>query len=176
MLPEYFDISEELEDSTIEVAPNLKRTFPVLLNTYLEFRDFIYFYNKICNTIRSFALKEKMKIYLFNKFLVENLQERLLSKNIKIFRTNLQYFIFILKTIKHIEFVMLIFNFLFGFNDRTSRMEYTNKTINSLKNTDVELIHIGRREKESNEEFEGKDESKIPIILFNIFSRRKYHP
>ena len=140
MLPESFDISEELAETTIEVAPNMKRTFPILLDTYLEFRDFIYFYNKICNTIRSFALKEKMKIFLFNKFLIENLQERLISRDLKVLRTNLQYFICILKTIKHIEFIMLFFNFLFGFNDQTSRIEYTNKTVSGLENSEVNFL------------------------------------
>ncbi len=162
MLPESFDISEELQDSTIEVAPNLKRTFPVLLNTYLEFRDYVYFYNKICNTIRSLDLKEKMKIYLFNKFLVDNLQERLLSTNLKILRTNLQYFVFVLKTIKHIEFVMLLFNFVFGFNDRTSRLEYTNKTIASLKNKDIQLLHKGGKEKDGTVGME-PEKNKIKI-------------
>jgi hypothetical protein len=132
MLPEYFELSDELVNYTIEVAPNMKRTFPVLVNTYLEFRDYVFFFNKLCNTIRSNKLKEKLKIILFNKFLLGCVQDKLISSDLRIIRSNLQYFIFILKTLKNNDIVNLFFNFIFGFNEKNSRNGHMNKALEKI--------------------------------------------
>lgn len=164
MLPEYFELSEELIDITIEVAPNLKLTFPVLTNTYLEFRDYIFFFNKLCNTIRNVKLKEKLRIFLFNKFLLGCVQGRLLSKDIRVVRSNLQYFIFFLKTIKNTEIVNLLFNFIFGFNDKTSR--------NGIVSEEVKNLLSVNTPSESSEEVITKEEEEVTTEK-NYFEEKK---
>jgi hypothetical protein len=132
MLPEYFELSEELTDITLEVAPNMKKTFPVLVSNYFEFRDYVYFFNKLCNPIRSVKLKEKLNIFLFNKFLIGNVQDKLISLDLRIVRSNLQYFIFILKTVKNSEVTNLLFNFVFGFKDKNSRTAHSTNKLNKI--------------------------------------------
>lgn len=141
MIPNYFDLAED--HSTLEVVPSISKTFPVMLNIYLEFRDFIYFFNKVCNTIRSIKLIEKLKIILFNKFLIEKVQDKLLSDDLKVIRSNLQYLLFILKSIKNIEIVKVIFNFMFGFDE--SKTNYNlrkniSKNVNPSENNENDLF------------------------------------
>lgn len=157
MLPEYFDLSDELVNYTIEVAPNMKRTFPVLVNTYLEFRDYVFFFNKLCNTIRSNKLKEKLKIILFNKFLLRCVQDKLISSDLRVIRSNLQYLVFILKTMKNNDIVNLLFNFIFGFNEKNSRNGHMNKKLEQIlyENTLIGVIN------QVGEELENKDNLKV---------------
>ena len=58
MIPNYIDIVED--PATLELGYNIKINFPILWNSYFEFRDYTYFFNKVCNTIRSFKLMEKL--------------------------------------------------------------------------------------------------------------------
>jgi hypothetical protein len=122
MIPNYIDLAED--NRTLEVGYNIRKTFPILWNVYLEFRDYIYFFNKVCNTIRSFKLIEKLKVILFNNFLLKLVQENILNPDLKISRTHLQYFLFIFKSIKHIEIITLLYNFMFGFADSATTCKY----------------------------------------------------
>jgi hypothetical protein len=122
MIPNYFELSED--NKTLEVGYNIKKTFPILSNVYLEFRDYIYFFNKVCNTIRSFKLIEKLKMILFNNFLVKIVQANLLNPDLKISRSHFQYFLFIFKSIKNLEISTLLYNFIFGFADSATTFKY----------------------------------------------------
>lgn len=148
MIPSYFEFAEKL--ATLEVAYNIKKTFPVLSYMYLEFRDYIYFFNKVCNTFRSFKLIETMKVIFFNNFLIDQCQANLLSIDLKIKRSHLQYLIFILKSIKHNDIVHIIFYFLMGFDD--SRTNFV------VKNQDIEGTDIDNTNKDQfNETFTQAD-------------------
>ncbi len=72
MLPFYIDLCEDLV--TLDLAYNIKNTFPIVLNTYFEFRDYLIFFNKVCNTMRSHTLNNKLKIIFFNSFLLPYVQ------------------------------------------------------------------------------------------------------
>ena len=98
MLPFYVDLNDNLV--SLDLSYNIKKTFPIVLNIYFEFRDYLVFFNKVCNTIRSQTLNNKLKITFFNNFLIPYIQPGILNPNIKIFRTTLQYFVLILTTVK----------------------------------------------------------------------------
>jgi len=115
MLPFYVDLNDNLV--SLDLSYNIKKTFPIVLNIYFEFRDYLVFFNKVCNTIRSQTLNNKLKITFFNNFLIPYIQPGILNPNIKIFRTTLQYFVLILTTVKNEHICRTMFHFMFGFDD-----------------------------------------------------------
>lgn len=123
LLPYSFDIKENTV--TMDIAYNLKETFNICLPEFLEFRDFLNFFNRLYDTIRLNSITEQIKTQFFNWFLIEYLQERLLSMNLSIFRTTLQYLVFLIKNIKNLSLLSLIFFFIFGFPDTNT--DYNNK-------------------------------------------------
>lgn len=123
VLPVYFDIDDH--EFLLDIAYNLKQTFPSCYKKFFDFWDFISFFNKFFNTIRSIKLKERIKILFFNDFLIKYIQPRLSSCNLKIIRSTIQYIVLMISLINDIEIINLIYNFLFGFNDSKTNYVFT---------------------------------------------------
>ena len=115
MLPTKFDF--ESCTRTLEVGCNIHLNFHVLCPLYFEFTDYIAFLNKITNCFTIEKIKEKLKHYFFNKFLIDNVQPLLLSKDPKISRTHFQYLVSFLHLIKNSTLEDTIIDFLFGFSE-----------------------------------------------------------
>lgn len=71
MIPQYVDVEEDTP--TLDLKYNISKTFPVMANNFTQFRDFVFFLNKIINVIRSRTLIKKLKYAFFNNFLIFNL-------------------------------------------------------------------------------------------------------
>lgn len=130
MMPNYFDI---FEDKTLDIAYNIQQSFPLLLVEFLEFRDFIQFFSKLYDTIRSKVLTEQIKTLFFNWFLLEEVQPHLLTQDIKEFRTNLQYLIFMMMKISSSELVFVIYFFVFGFPESLTNFKLKKSGFEGLK-------------------------------------------
>lgn len=128
MIPQYVELEEDLP--TLDLKYNISKMFPVMANNFSQFRDYVFFFNKIINVIRSKILLKKLKYTFFNNFLITYIQPAILSNNLKIVRTNLQYLTFIIKTSTNHIIVNSIFHFLFGLDD--SKKEYLNKQRHNL--------------------------------------------
>ena len=136
---------------SIDIAYNLKETFPIMLNEFLEFRDFLNFFNKIYNCIISKNVKNEIKILFFNWFLIDIIQNRLISYNLKEFRTTLQYLLFIINSFSNnIELCFIIYVFVFGFPDsscsfklkklRYEDLNFIKNCFSSNKNRSIKII------------------------------------
>jgi hypothetical protein len=146
MIPQYVDVEEDTP--TLDLKYNMSKTFPVMANNFTQFRDYVFFLNKIINVIRSRSLIKKLKYAFFNNFLISYIQPALLSNNLKVVRTNLQYLTFILKTSTSYIIINCIFHFLFGLDD--SKKEYLNK---KKYNLDLEFEResiVGIKDKSKN--------------------------
>jgi hypothetical protein len=126
----------------LDIAYNIKLTFPSCYKKFFELWDFITFFNKFFNTIRSIKLKERIKILFFNDFLIKYIQPRICSCNLKIIRSTIQYIVLMISLINDIDIINLIYNFLFGFNDSKTNYvfhyninEETAYFTNSINNT-----------------------------------------
>ena len=128
MIPEYVDFADD--SPTLDLRYNILKTFPTLYDNFILFRDYFFFFNKITNLLRSPLLIDKFKYSFFNNFLIGYIQPLLLSHNLKIVRTNLQYLTFMVKTCNNQNIINEIFHFLFGFDDSVTM--YLNKRNNYL--------------------------------------------
>ncbi len=124
--PQAFEL--ENKDFVLDIAYNIKQTFPSIYKKYFDFWDYIYFINKFFNTIRCLKLKERLKLLFFNNFLLKYLQERLCSCNLKVIRSTLQYVILMLTLINDQDIINLIYNFIFGFSDSKTNYVFTYNT------------------------------------------------
>ena len=109
-----------------------------------------------------------------------NIQPKLLSNNIKIIRSNLQYIISILQSVDNSEIIDVTMNFLFGFNvDKTARVMHENSSesisnlmasselsiIMSLENIDVVDYYNYSKHKAS----------KLSLLILNSILNEKNH-
>ena len=115
MLPTSFDF--EASTRTLEVGCNIHLNFHVLCPLYFEFTDYTTFLNKITNCFTKENIKQKLKHYFFNQFLIKNVQPLLLSSDLKISRTHFQYLVSFLHIIKNSAMEDVIIDFLFGFSE-----------------------------------------------------------
>ena len=115
MLPTSFDFEEATR--TLEAGCNIHLNFHVLTPLYFEYSDYITFLNKISNCFTSENIRTKFKHYFFNKFLIQNVQQYLLSDDLKITRSHFQYLVTLLRISKNAIMVDSIINFLFGFSE-----------------------------------------------------------
>ena len=115
MLPTSFDF--ETSTRTLEVGCNIHLNFHVLCPLYFEFTDYTTFLNKITNCFTNENIKQKLKHYFFNQYLIKNVQPLLLSDDPKVSRTHFQYMVSFLHIIKNAAMEDVIIDFLFGFNE-----------------------------------------------------------
>ena len=132
MLPSSFDLVDD--SPTLEIGCNMNLTFQCLLDVYFDFKSYFVFLNKIANCLRSNNLKNKFRVYLFNKFYLKNVQSKLLSYNQKVSRTNFQYLISILRDATNSEFIDVTSYFLFGFHDQKTARTFDSKNIFEFNN------------------------------------------
>ena len=129
MLPTSFDFEEATR--TLEAGCNIHLNFHVLTPLYFEYSDYITFLNKITNCFTSEGIRTKFKHYFFNKFLIQNVQQYLLSDDPKISRSHFQYIVTLLRISKNAIMVDSVINFLFGFSE--SKISRKFKINNSFK-------------------------------------------
>ena len=115
MLPTSFDF--ESSTRTLEAGCNIHLNFHVLCPLYFEFTDYTTFLNKITNCFTNENIKQKLKHYFFNQYLIKNVQPLLLSDDPKVSRTHFQYMVSFLHIIKNAAMEDVIIDFLFGFNE-----------------------------------------------------------
>ena len=123
MLPEYFLIDKNIK--SLEPSVNMNINKSCFLSIYFEYKDYIIFLNKIINCFTNEQIKNKIQNYFFNKFLIENVLPNLLTHNITILRTHLQYLITLLNLSKNnanIIIVNTLSYFLLGINDTINSM------------------------------------------------------
>lgn len=130
MIPFSFDLTEN--SPTLDISFNIKENFQCMFDEVFEFREFIFFFSKLYDSIRDINLKEQIKLLFFNWFLVELVQERLLSKNLKVFRSTMQYLIFIMMNTKSNEINFLIYFFVFGFPDSITQFKIKKQGFDGL--------------------------------------------
>ena len=115
MLPTSFDF--ESSTRTLEAGCNIHLNFHVLCPLYFEFTDYTTFLNKITDCFTNENIKQKLKHYFFNQYLIKNVQPLLLSDDPKVSRTHFQYMVSFLHIIKNAAMEDVIIDFLFGFNE-----------------------------------------------------------
>ncbi len=115
MLPTSFDF--ESSTRPLEAGCNIHLNFHVLCPLYFEFTDYTTFLNKITNCFTNENIKQKLKHYFFNQYLIKNVQPLLLSDDPKVSRTHFQYMVSFLHIIKNAAMEDVIIDFLFGFNE-----------------------------------------------------------
>ena len=118
---------------TLDIAYNLSRTFPLLLEDYLEFRDFILFFDKLFSIQENRTLSNQILVLFFNWFLLSYLQPRLLSHDIKELRSTIQYVVFLFKFLQNKRLILILYNFIFGFNDSNTNFKYKKSGYEGLK-------------------------------------------
>ena len=91
MLPSYFDI--DINSKSLDPNLNLNTSMTSFKSIYFDYKDYIFFFNKIINCFSDAKIKSKIENYFFNKFLIENVLPNILNHNIKKIRSNLQYLI-----------------------------------------------------------------------------------
>ena len=177
MLPTSFDF--ESSTRTLEVGCNIHLNFHVLCPLYFEFTDYTTFLNKITNCFTKENIKQKLKHYFFNQFLIKNVQPLLLSDNAKISRTHFQYLVSFLHIIKNSAIEDVIIDFLFGFSEsKISRKLNTDDEINKKNN-------IKKSEKEKYDElfvdktleydYANHKASEICVKIFNNMRQKREH-
>ena len=122
MLPASFDLVPNCP--TFEAGINMNKSFHCLVDVYFDFKDYMFFLNKVCNSLRSHTLKDRFKYYFFNKFYINNVQSKILSYDQKVSRTNFQYIISILHDVNNSEIIDVTSYFLFGFNDQKTARKF----------------------------------------------------
>ena len=153
--------------------------FHVLCPLYFEFTDYTTFLNKITNCFTKENIKQKLKHYFFNQFLIKNVQPLLLSDNAKISRTHFQYLVSFLHIIKNSAIEDVIIDFLFGFSEsKISRKLNTDDEINKKNN-------IKKSEKEKYDElfvdktleydYANHKASEICVKIFNNMRQKREH-
>ena len=127
MLPSSFDLIEACP--TYEAGINMNKSFHCLIDVYFDFKDYMFFLNKMCNSLSSHSLKDTFKYYFFNKFYINNVQNKLLSNNQKVIRSNFQYIISILHDVNNTEIIDVTAYFLFGFNDQKTARQFNSQDL-----------------------------------------------
>ena len=169
ILPKSFDIDKDSKtlDPNLNISINNNNSKAL----YPKYKDYIIFLNKIINCFTDEKLKNKIKNYFFNKFLVENVMPNLLKENIKIIRTNLQYLITLLNLSKNNAIIInAISYFLFGITDSNN-----DNTITVNKSEIYNNLDINSNIENSNENNDEKNSIKEDTIYLN-YLESNYDP
>ena len=169
ILPKSFDIDKNSKtlDPNLNISINNNNSKAL----YPKYKDYIIFLNKIINCFTDEKIKNKIKNYFFNKFLVENVMPNLLKENIKIIRTNLQYLITLLNLSKNNAIIInAISYFLFGITDSNN-----DNTITVNKSEIYNNLDINSNIENSNENNDEKNSIKEDTIYLN-YLESNYDP
>ena len=169
ILPKSFDIDKDSKtlDPNLNISINNNNSKAL----YPKYKDYIIFLNKIINCFTDEKIKNKIKNYFFNKFLVENVMPNLLKENIKIIRTNLQYLITLLNLSKNNAIIInAISYFLFGITDSNN-----DNTITVNKSEIYNNLDINSNIENSNENNDEKNSIKEDTIYLN-YLESNYDP
>ena len=176
MLPTRFDF--ESCTRTLEAGCNIHLNFHVLCPLYFEFTDYTTFLNKITNCFTNETIKEKLKHYFFNKFLIKNVQPLLLSNDPKISRTHFQYLVSFLHIIKNSTLEDTIIDFLFGFSESKiarkfnfdeKKKEEKKEKEEDKKNEDLFV------DKTVEFDYANHKPSEISVRIFNSMKQKREH-
>ena len=177
MLPRYFDF--ESATRTLEAGCNIHLNFHVLCPLYFEFTDYATFLNKIANCFTNENIKEKLKHYFFNKFLIKNVQPYLLSDDPKVSRTHFQYLVSFLHIAKNSAMEDVIIDFLFAFNKSKIKRKF--KCIEDEKNKKIEKDKNKEKyanlflDKTAEFDYANHRADEISFRIFNNMTQKKEH-
>ena len=170
MLPTSFDF--EASTRTLEVGCNIHLNFHVLCPLYFEFTDYTTFLNKITNCFTKENIKQKLKHYFFNQFLIKNVQPLLLSSDLKISRTHFQYLVSFLHIIKNSAMEDVIIDFLFGFSESKIARKFSCDNKSEKKDKiDNDLF----MDKTVEFDYANHKASEICLRIFNNMRQKREH-
>ena len=170
MLPTSFDF--EASTRTLEVGCNIHLNFHVLCPLYFEFTDYTTFLNKITNCFTKENIKQKLKHYFFNQFLIKNVQPLLLSSDLKISRTHFQYLVSFLHIIKNSAMEDVIIDFLFGFSEsKIARKFSCDNKLEKKDKIDNDLFV----DKTVEFDYANHKASEICLRIFNNMRQKREH-
>ena len=170
MLPTSFDF--EASTRTLEVGCNIHLNFHVLCPLYFEFTDYTTFLNKITNCFTKENIKQKLKHYFFNQFLIKNVQPLLLSSDLKISRTHFQYLVSFLHIIKNSAMEDVIIDFLFGFSESKIARKFSCDNKSEKKDKiDYDLFV----DKTVEFDYANHKASEICLRIFNNMRQKREH-
>ena len=174
MLPTSFDF--ESSTRTLEVGCNIHLNFHVLCPLYFEFTDYTTFLNKITNCFTKENIKQKLKHYFFNQFLIKNVQPLILSENPKISRTHFQYLVSFLHIIKNSAMEDVIIDFLFGFSESkiARKFSYENKKAKKEKSEKEQYDELFV-DKTAEFDYANHKASEICLKIFNNMKQKREH-
>ena len=139
---------------SLDMAFNIKSNFPILLTSFFELVDYFSFLEKAISLITSNSLIERFKVSFFNNFLIEYIQDNLLSPDLNRVRTTYQYLNLLITNSKNQHVPELIFCFLFGHD--ASSFEYKFDPIDfSVKELEKEIHQTTGSQTKVKEEMTG---------------------
>ena len=170
MLPTSFDF--ETSTRTLEVGCNIHLNFHVLCPLYFEFTDYTTFLNKITNCFTKENVKQKLKHYFFNQFLIRNVQPLLLSSDLKISRTHFQYLVSFLHIIKNSAMEDVIIDFLFGFSESKIARKFSCDNKSEKKDKIENDLFV---DKTVEFDYANHKASEICVRIFNNMRQKREH-
>ena len=170
MLPTSFDF--ESATRTLEVGCNIHLNFHVLCPLYFEFTDYTTFLNKITNCFTKENIKQKLKHYFFNQFLIKNVQPLLLSSDLKISRTHFQYLVSFLHIIKNSAMEDVIIDFLFGFSESKIARKFSCDNKSEKKDKIDNDLFV---DKTVEFDYANHKASEICLRIFNNMRQKREH-
>ena len=170
MLPTSFDF--EASTRTLEVGCNIHLNFHVLCPLYFEFTDYTTFLNKITNCFTKENIKQKLKHYFFNQFLIKNVQPLLLSSDLKISRTHFQYLVSFLHIIKNSAMEDVIIDFLFGFSESKIARKFSCDNKSEKKDKIDNDLFV---DKTVEFDYSNHKASEICLRIFNNMRQKREH-
>ena len=172
MLPTSFDF--ESSTRTLEAGCNIHLNFHVLCPLYFEFTDYTTFLNKITNCFTNENIKQKLKHYFFNQYLIKNVQPLLLSDDPKVSRTHFQYMVSFLHIIKNAAMEDVIIDFLFGFNESKIERKFSGNGKKKEK-TEKEKYDDLFVDKTVEYDYSNHKPSEISSRIFNNMKQKLEH-
>ena len=158
MLPSFFDINQNAK--SLEPYANLD--YNCFRSIYFDYKDYITFLDKIISCFINIKIKMRFQNYFFNKFLIENVLTNILSHNLKIFRTHLQYLTTLLKSSKNSKIIVDILSyFLLGLNELNENIDNKNNNSNEESNNNNNEENNSQI---NNEETSEETSDNIPYI------------
>ena len=159
MLPSFFDINQN--SKSLEPYANLNHN--CFRSLYIDYKDYITFLDKIISCFTNIKIKMKFQNYFFNKFLIENALPNILSYNLKIFRSHLQYLTSLLKFSKNSKIIINILSyFLLGLNELNSDTD--NNPNEESNNNDNNNNDINNNSQINNDESSEESSDNISYI------------
>ena len=157
---------------TLEVGCNIHLNFHVLCPLYFEFTDYTTFLNKITNCFTKENIKQKLKHYFFNQFLIKNVQPLLLSSDLKISRTHFQYLVSFLHIIKNSAMEDVIIDFLFGFSESKIARKFSCDNKSEQKDKIDNDLFV---DKTVEFDYANHKASEICLRIFNNMRQKREH-